>query len=311
MTLSKNLFCLTILLCVTTISALAQKPSDNPQIYNIDKSEPENNILTTENEALLSKLPTFQGGGLEEFRIWIIQNLRYPEDAQENNVQGRVVCSFVITTQGKIGYFDILFTPDRSLSQEVIRVLLSSPAWTPGIDKNGNPVAIKHTIPIDFKLKNDSNDTKYKSDKTRNDTSYPENNYAQSSEGEDQLSKFPSFKGGGLETYRRWVAQNLIYPEVAQAKNIEGTVILSFVLSTKGKVEEITVLHSDDHSLAAEAVLVVRLSPAWTPGIDKNGNPIRVHYTMPIEFRLTNCKTGDAIYVPQGSYDPRYGFLKY
>ena len=77
-------------------------------------------------------MPSFQGGDLNTFRAWVQQNVRFPQIALENGIQGRVVLSFVIEKDGRLTNIQVLQTPDRSLSEEAVRVLSKSPKWTPG-----------------------------------------------------------------------------------------------------------------------------------------------------------------------------------
>lgn len=96
-------------------------------------------------------MPSFQGGGLETFRAWVQQNVRFPQIALENGIQGRVVVSFVIEKDGRLTNIVVLQTPDRSLSDEAIRVLNKSPKWTPGKQRN-QPVRVKYTLPVEFRV---------------------------------------------------------------------------------------------------------------------------------------------------------------
>ena len=77
-------------------------------------------------------MPSFQGGDLNTFRNWVQQNVKFPQIALENGIQGRVVLSFVIEKDGRLTNIQVLQTPDRSLSEEAIRVLSKSPKWSPG-----------------------------------------------------------------------------------------------------------------------------------------------------------------------------------
>ena len=96
---------------------------------------------------------TFQGGDLNTFRNWVQQNVKFPQIALENGIQGRVVLSFVIEKDGRLTNIQVLQTPDRSLSEEAIRVLNKSPKWSPGKQRN-QVVRVKYTLPVDFRVQN-------------------------------------------------------------------------------------------------------------------------------------------------------------
>lgn len=98
-------------------------------------------------------MPSFQGGDLNTFRAWVQQNVRFPQIALENGIQGRVVLSFVIEKDGRLTNIQVLQTPDRSLSEEAVRVLSKSPKWTPGKQRN-QVVRVKYTLPVDFRVQN-------------------------------------------------------------------------------------------------------------------------------------------------------------
>lgn len=98
-------------------------------------------------------MPSFQSGDLDTFRTWVMQNVKFPQIALENNIQGRVVLSFVIDKDGRLTNIEVLQSPDRSLSEEAIRVLNKSPKWSPGKQRN-QTVRVKYTLPVDFRVQN-------------------------------------------------------------------------------------------------------------------------------------------------------------
>lgn len=96
------------------------------------------------------KMPSFQGGDLEDFRRWVMTKVRFPQQMLDKGVYGRVLAIFVVDTDGSVSNVDILQTPDKAYSDEVIRVLMSSPKWEAGVTADGKPVAVRLTLPIDF-----------------------------------------------------------------------------------------------------------------------------------------------------------------
>ena len=101
----------------------------------------------------VEKMPSFQGGDLNKFRNWVQERVRYPQIALENGIQGRVVLSFVIEKDGTLTNIEVLQSPDRSLADEAVRVLKTSPKWEPGQQRN-QPVRVKYTLPVDFRIQN-------------------------------------------------------------------------------------------------------------------------------------------------------------
>lgn len=95
----------------------------------------------------------------------------------------------------------------------------------------------------------------------------------------------PSFNGGNLNEFSKWVNSQLIYPECAKAKGIQGQVMVQFIVEADGQVTNVKVLVGAHPLLDNEAVRVVASSPQWMPG-KQGDSPIRVLYTMPIQFQL-------------------------
>ena len=110
---------------------------------------------TEDNEIFLiaETMPSFMDGDLETFRKWVLQNVKFPQIALDNNVQGRVVLSFVIDKDGRLTGIEVLQSPDRSLADEAVRVLNKSPKWSPGKQRN-QTVRVKYTLPVDFRMQN-------------------------------------------------------------------------------------------------------------------------------------------------------------
>jgi len=119
------------------------------QIINFVDEEEE--LEEEEIFVIVEDMPSFQGGDLNKFREYINKNLRYPEIAAENGIQGRVILSFVVETDGRVSNVRILRGVDPALDREAIRVVESSPKWQPGMQR-GKPVRVSFNIPIIFVL---------------------------------------------------------------------------------------------------------------------------------------------------------------
>ena len=114
----------------------------------------ETQIVTADEEQpyiKVQQMPTFQGGDLNTFRNWVQAQLKYPAEAKEKGIQGRVIFSFVVEKDGSLSSFDALQSPDKLLVDEVERVFKLSPKWEPG-KQNGEVVRVKYTVPIYFML---------------------------------------------------------------------------------------------------------------------------------------------------------------
>lgn len=95
-------------------------------------------------------MPQYPGGDRELLKF-IAQSIKYPTDAQEAGVQGRVICSFVVDKKGNIVEPKIIRGVDPSLDAEALRVIGMMPRWTPG-RQDGKAVRVLYTVPITFRL---------------------------------------------------------------------------------------------------------------------------------------------------------------
>ena len=102
--------------------------------------------------AIVEQKPTFQGGDANTFTKWVFSKIVYPEIAKENGVQGRVTLQFTIETDGSVKNVKVLRGVDSSLDKEAVRVVSSSPKWSPGMQRN-KPVRVKYTFPVVFQLR--------------------------------------------------------------------------------------------------------------------------------------------------------------
>lgn len=99
----------------------------------------------------VEEMPSFRGGGLEAFRQYVKENTRYPEAAAEVGIQGKVQVAFVVEPDGSVGKVRVVRSVDPILDKEAVRVVKSSPKWTPG-KQRGKPARVGYTIPVVFFL---------------------------------------------------------------------------------------------------------------------------------------------------------------
>lgn len=101
---------------------------------------------------LVEEKPKFQGGDANAFSTWVAKNLVYPEIAKENGVQGRVMLQFTVNPDGSVTNVKVLRGVDASLDKEAVRVVSSSPKWTPGKQRD-RAVKVSYTFPVIFQLR--------------------------------------------------------------------------------------------------------------------------------------------------------------
>ena len=129
------LMSLMAMLGLTTVNAqktvVAQK---NQQVFDVVEQMPE------------------YPGGMQALFEYLGQNLKYPEDAKQQKVEGRVIAIFVVETDGSISNVEVVKPVFPSLDAEAVRVLSGMPKWKPGM-QSGKVVRVKYTVPINFQLK--------------------------------------------------------------------------------------------------------------------------------------------------------------
>ena len=100
---------------------------------------------------VVESMPEFPGGAQAMMR-YIAENIKYPVIAQENGIQGRVICQFVVEKDGKVSDIQVVRSSgEASLDKEAQRVIGSMPKWKPG-KQRGKPVRVKYTLPVNFRL---------------------------------------------------------------------------------------------------------------------------------------------------------------
>lgn len=235
-------------------------------------------------------MPLFEGGDLLKFRQWLQTQVRYPAEALKKQIEGRVVCSFVVERDGSVSNIMALQSPDRLLTDEVRRVLANSPRWTPGMQK-GKTVRVKYIVPVDFRL--------------------PEKNEAATGAGTPAAAKtdspaaeedapvtlaetMPLFHSGDLTTFRQWLQTQIRYPAEALRKRIEGRIICSFDIERDGSVSNVQVLKTANISLYREVKRALEYPPRWIPGQNKGEVGLTKRKILVVDFSIEEKKTDNS-----------------
>lgn len=105
---------------------------------------------------VVEEMPEYPGG-MSEFMKFIAQNIKYPADALQGKVEGRVIARFVVCKDGSISDIEIMRSVSPSLDAEAVRVLKLMPKWKPGRQR-GRAVPVKFTVPVTFRLEKPKTD---------------------------------------------------------------------------------------------------------------------------------------------------------
>lgn len=217
-------------------------------------------------------LPKFPGGD-DKLYAYLTSNLRYPAEAMKQGLHGRVTVKFLIEKDGSVSNPQIVRGKHELLDNEALRLVSGLPAFEPAL-KNGEPVRIWYTLPINFEFQNAET-----APPATTTTPKP----AQAV-GQNEIAA--SYPGGDTEMFR-FIARNLRYPEEAIKANRQGRVIVTFKVNTDGSLSDAKVMRNTTGSeaLAQEALRVTGLLPKFNPG-KLNGEPVAVWYAIPYNFKI-------------------------
>ncbi len=217
-------------------------------------------------------LPKYPGGE-KAMMQFLAKNINYPKEAQEKNLQGKVLISFVVSKTGELKDFKVIKSVHPVLDNEALRVVKLMGKWIPG-EVKGEAVETSFTIPVSFKI--GANDNK----KDSNDKVF------------EYLETMPQYEGG-QSAMMKFLAENIRYPKEAVDKKLQGRAIVGFIVEKDGSITNVEITGSVDPLLDNEAMRVVKLMNKWIPGKDTKGNPVRCRFNLPVNYRLPQKDTAD------------------
>ena len=237
-------------------------------------------IIRNNNDSIyqtVEEMPQYPGGE-KAMMEYVAKNVKYPQEAKDKEIQGRVFVSFVIEKDGSVNEVKVMRGIGGGCDEEAVRVIIGMSKWKPG-KQDGKPVRVSYMMPINFKL-SDGQPTKpaQKADANKPDMTPDKNGVYQIVE---EMPQYP----GGENALMDYVSKNVVYPSEAQEKGISGRVFVGFIVEKDGSVSNVEVLRGIGGGCDEEAVRVISGLPKWKPG-KQEGKPVRVSYQMPINFKL-------------------------
>ena len=249
---------------------------------------------------VVDQMPEFPGG-VEAMMQYVVDNVKYPQDAINEGKSGRVFVSFVVEKDGRVSNVNVMKGVCESIDKEAVRVISSMPRWYAGMHK-GEPVRVRYMMPIKFQARDltgdgetdaamvrmeDENGHSYHIDRSVETDNQRKAGMKPDKNGVYQIfEEMPEFPNG-IEGLMDYVAQNVRYPESAKENNLQGRVIVKFVIEKDGSVSNVEVGRGWGNELDEEAVRVVKAMPKWKPG-KQDGKPVRVSFMLPINFKLSD-----------------------
>ena len=149
----KKLFILLLLTLFSFVLIGQERELSDYEKYRMEKDNEPFGQTDEEVFYIVEDMPKFKGEDGKEFRKYITENVRYPEEAVKNNITGKVIISFVVNKKGEVVNAKVEKSIDPYLDAEAIRVVESSPKWVAG-KQRGVAVNVQFTFPINFVLDN-------------------------------------------------------------------------------------------------------------------------------------------------------------
>lgn len=209
------------------------------------------------------------GGGLEAIKAAIYKELRYPEYALRQGVEGIVMVNFVVGKSGDVRNVRILRSIGGGCDEELIRAVRKLPRFTPGYHQN-QPVDVAITSSITFSIGDFGTSKGAMLDTLRR--VYPLVN---------EMPHLPS--GGGNPAIFRAIQRAVVMPAEVANDTIARKVFVGFIVGPSGVIRDVKVVRSLSASCDAAALAAVRQLPRFVGG-KLNGLPASVSFTVPVLF---------------------------
>jgi TonB family protein len=245
-------------LLVPASSSIGMLTEDNPvTIIPPVKASPQITLSDTTKSTQSASFP----GGRAELDKFVSRNVVYPAIDRENSIQGKVSLAILIESDGSVTDVAAISGPSETLKSAAIAALKKSPKWNPAY-KDGKPGKMIYTYDVNFTLgDNGGSNQVYTVVETQ--------------------PKFP----GGIEKFLQLLAASIKYPKVDRDNNVQGRVVVQFVVEKDGSLTDIKAVRSPSAAMGEEAVRAVSTLPKWIPAI-QSGRPVRAQFTIPVNFTL-------------------------
>ena len=238
--------------------------------FNVKVSHYDNDTIFS----VCEEMPEFPGG-TEKFMEYLSSNIKYPEEAKEKGISGRVFIQFVIEKDGSVTNVKVMKGIGALCDDEAVRVVKSMPKWKPGKQK-GKPVRVNYILPVSFKLDEGESNKPVKGETKADEKIY---------EAPETMPEYP----GGMDGLRTYLQENLTVPEKYQnmKSKAEYRVLVKFVVAEDGSITNVETMKPEPakKDLNDEAVRAIKGMPKWKPGT-VDGKPVKVKYVIPVVFKL-------------------------
>ncbi|MFC5269080.1 TonB family protein [Adhaeribacter terreus] len=221
--------------------------------------------------------PAQPTGGIEAFSEYISRNLTYPTVSLKQKTQGTVEVTFIVEKNGSISNINIEKGLDEACNEESLRLVRNSPKWQPA-KHDGKNVRQRISMPLIFRIPDTT--ATAKNTGTGNLPEYNEN-----LDLKPVTPEQPARPVNGTDAFFAYIREQRRYTTKARNKQIQGKVMVEFIVEKDGRLTNIKVLKSLGSGLDEEAVRLIENGPMWLPALFQ-GQPIRQKMILPVIFQL-------------------------
>jgi TonB family protein len=295
------LFALLIVLASATVRKNEKLLSITDQIPMDKPIEMVENMVTSPEKTIIPPKISVDGktdSNWKGFYQFLAQNIKYPKAANSNQIQGNTQIKFNLQG-GKVIRITSNIKLGAGCDEEVMKAILTYKgfkmvadgkyALTVSFSIPESSKEFKHKLlpkPGDYVNLNKINIISYLSKTIESGISNGKSENTNKVYDFVSIEKQPEFPGGVTKFYK-YVGSNIKYPKMAQDKNVQGKVFLSFVVERDGSLSDIQITRGLGSGTDEEAIRVLEESPKWNPGI-QNGLAVRVKYNININFKLND-----------------------
>ena len=229
--------------------------------------------------------PAVPLGGTEKYARFLADHQKYPASAMQKGLQGTVKVSFVVEKIGTVNEVKVEAPVAPELDAEAIRLIKSGPQWTPAKHRN-QVVRQRVVVPVSFVMSPGSTVT-LSSGKERPITTSAADIAASANPDRPAVvpPDRPTQPVGGNQVFFDWIEKNQKYPTLARQRNIQGKVMVEFIVQTDGSLTDARVTRKMGSGLDEEALRLIGTAPKWEPAIYQ-GKPIKQKMLLPVLFQL-------------------------
>lgn len=256
------------------------------EVGKVEYNFPKDSIKEDKFFYVLEPMPIYPGGEKALLKF-ITNNLEYPKSAQEAEIEGRVIVGFVVDRDGSVTHVEVRKGIDPALDNAAVDVVKKMPKWIPVKQR------VYLTLPIDFRLERDTQKEAISLDTIVSDKEegidikeLRDSIITVEEEVEEEpyhiVEQMPIFPGGEKSMYK-FISDSLKCPVKLFDSNIQGSVVVRFIVKSDGSVADVRLLRKLDPDFDKEVVEMIKKMPKWIPGKHK-GKAVSIYYPLRIPF---------------------------